>query len=222
MVPCTCKHGQTIKRIVLTGGPGAGKTAVLELVRLYFCHHLRVLPESASILFSGGFPRGRSPAEQRAVQQAIFSVQRELEGFFVAEGEAAILLCDRGTVDGAAYWPGPDTLWQAVGTTREAEMQRYAAVFHLRTPPAEAGYDQSNPVRTETALEARAVDERILAAWDGHPHRLVIASTTGFFQKAHETLARLRAELPGCCQKHHIPGEVAEPHTDSRNPCETE
>ena len=40
--------------MVLTGGPGAGKTAVLEVVRRTFCEHVTVLPEAASILFMGG------------------------------------------------------------------------------------------------------------------------------------------------------------------------
>ena len=45
------------KRIVITGGPGAGKTAILELARRDLCAHVEVLPESARIVFSGGFPR---------------------------------------------------------------------------------------------------------------------------------------------------------------------
>ena len=36
-VPCACVGPHPHKRIVLTGGPGAGKTAVLELVRRSFC-----------------------------------------------------------------------------------------------------------------------------------------------------------------------------------------
>ena len=56
-IPCTCGETHPRRRIVLTGGPGAGKTAVLELVRLYFCRHVHVLPEAAGIVFSGGFPR---------------------------------------------------------------------------------------------------------------------------------------------------------------------
>ncbi len=55
--PCACESPHQGKRIALTGGPGAGKTAVLELLRKYFCKHVRVLPEAASILFGGGFPR---------------------------------------------------------------------------------------------------------------------------------------------------------------------
>lgn len=43
------------RRIVLTGGPGAGKTALLELIRQSFCSHVTVLPEAASIVFGGGW-----------------------------------------------------------------------------------------------------------------------------------------------------------------------
>lgn len=35
------------RRVVLTGGPGAGKTATLELIRQSFCEHVHVLPEAA-------------------------------------------------------------------------------------------------------------------------------------------------------------------------------
>ena len=35
MTPCACETPHERRRIVLTGGSGAGKTAVLELVRLY-------------------------------------------------------------------------------------------------------------------------------------------------------------------------------------------
>jgi hypothetical protein len=51
----------------------------LELVRQEFCQHMSVLPEAASILFGGGFPRDEDTGERRAAQRAIYYVQRELE-----------------------------------------------------------------------------------------------------------------------------------------------
>ena len=33
------------RRVVLTGGPGLGKTAVLEIVRRTFCNHVQILRE---------------------------------------------------------------------------------------------------------------------------------------------------------------------------------
>ena len=50
MKPCDCTERHARRRVVLTGGPGAGKTAVLELIRLFFCEHVKTLPESASII----------------------------------------------------------------------------------------------------------------------------------------------------------------------------
>ncbi|MBL9100940.1 MAG: ATP-binding protein [Myxococcales bacterium] len=191
-------------RVVLTGGPGAGKTAVLELVRQHFCRHVHVLPEAASILFTGGFPRSTLAGQRSAVQRAIFWVQRELEAVQDAAEQPAITLCDRGTIDGAAYWPGPGTLWSAVGTTLAAELGRYDAVIHLRTPGVDA-YDHSNPVRIESALEAAEIDERIASAWSSHPRRFFVESATDFMTKAQHAIDTLRAQLPACCRVHHVP-----------------
>jgi predicted ATPase len=144
MKPCPCRESHRQRRVVLTGGPGAGKTAVLELIRQAFCEHVTILPETAGILFSGGFPRGTDPRLRRAGQRAIFCTQRELEA--TTDGtNAAIVLCDRGTVDAAAYWPGPEPFWPAVGSTLKEQLRRYDAVIHLRTPGPGSGYNQSNP-----------------------------------------------------------------------------
>jgi hypothetical protein len=79
MTACPCGERHRRRRIVLTGGPGAGKTATLELVRQALCDHVRILPESAGILFTRGFPRHGVAAVRQAVQRAIFFTQRELE-----------------------------------------------------------------------------------------------------------------------------------------------
>lgn len=201
MQPCKCTETHPRLRIVLTGGPGAGKTAVLELVRQTFCHHIAVLPESAGVLFGGGFPREDEPELQRAAQRAIFYVQRELERG-VEGRNAAIVLCDRGTLDGGAYWPGPDTLWDAVGTDLAEQIARYDAVIHLRTPPGGNGYNHDNPLRTETAEEAAVIDQHIFAIWSGHPNRFVIDPSRDFLSKAVATVAVLRDLLPDCCRAH--------------------
>ena len=205
MIECECKEPHERRRIVLTGGPGAGKTAILELVRQYFCKHVDVLPEAASILFSGGFRRAATVAGRAASQRAIFHVQRELEAAAEVEGDAAILLCDRGTIDGFAYWPGPEDFWSALGTTRERELQRYDAVIHLRTPSRDGGYNHNNPVRLESAAEAALVDRRLVLAWEGHPRRFFVESTTNFLDKAHQTLELLRREMPACCRRKLVP-----------------
>lgn len=104
MVTCECAAAHERRRVVLTGGPGAGKTAVLELVRQSFCEHVKVLPEAAGVVFGGGFPREDDAECKRAAQRAIFHVQRELENAGDSHNPT-IVLCDRGTLDGLAYWP---------------------------------------------------------------------------------------------------------------------
>lgn len=205
MVACKCGAIHSRRRIVLTGGPGAGKTALLELIRQSFCSHAKVLPEAASVVFGGGFPREDDPSCRRAAQRAIFYVQRELE----AAGDShnpAIVLCDRGTVDGLAYWPGPaEEFWSSLGTTLDGELRRYDAVIHLRTPALEHGYNHQNPLRTESAATAGEIDARILQAWQSHPRRFIVESSAEFLDKAARALEVLRGELPECCQRHVIP-----------------
>jgi predicted ATPase len=202
MKPCLCTARHARKRIVLTGGPGAGKTAVLELVRQEFCAHVQVMPEAAGIVFGGGFPRTGSPGWRRGAQRAIFFVQRELESIGDADN-AAIVLCDRGTVDGAAYWPGPDSFWDSVGTTQAGEMSRYDAVIHLRTPTNDGGYNHGNPLRTESAEAAAEIDERLLRIWEAHPRRFIVPPSQDFLKKAARVVAILRAEMPECCRERH-------------------
>jgi predicted ATPase len=189
---------------VLTGGPGAGKTAVLELIRQAFCEHVKILPEAAGILFGGGFPRGDTPGLRRPAQRAIFFTQRELEATADA-ANPAIVLCDRGTVDASAYWPGPEDFWAAVATTLEEQLRRYEAVIHLRTPRPESGYNQGNPLRVESAAEAAAIDERILRSWERHPRRFIVEEAPDFLGKAARALDTLRGELPECCRRHVVP-----------------
>lgn len=204
MKTCGCKEAHGRRCIVLTGGPGAGKTAVLELIRQSFCEHVKVLPESAGIVFGGGFPRDDKPEPLRAAQRAIFYVQRELETAANADSPA-IVLCDRGTVDGAAYWPGPDDFWSSVGTTLAEQLSRYDAVIHLRTPPLEAGYNKDNPLRIESASEAVAIDARIAELWEGHPLRFIVEASPDFLDKAARVLEVLKDQLPECCRHHVVP-----------------
>ena len=199
--PCHCQEPEHPTRLIaVTGGPGAGKTAVLQMARRSFCQHLAILPEAASLIFGGGFPRHATTAGRQAAQRAIFYVQREAERLVIGEGQVAVGLCDRGTLDGAAYWPGsPGELFDEVETTAEEQMSRYSLVIHLETPTEENGYNHVNPLRVETVDQAREIDARIRAVWDGHPRRHFVASTVDFMEKAQLALDLIRAEIPACC-----------------------
>lgn len=205
MTKCECTDVHDRRRVVLTGGPGAGKTALLEMIRQSFCSHVKVLPEAASVVFGGGFPREDDLSCRRAAQRAIYYVQRELE----ATGDShnpAIVLCDRGTVDGLAYWPEPEEdFWSVLETDLQKELARYHAVIHLRTPAQEHGYNHQNPLRVESALAAAEIDERMARAWASHPRRFIVESSPDFLDKVRRALQFLRGEMPNCCKAHKIP-----------------
>ena len=186
--------------IVLTGGPGAGKTALLELVQYTFCRHVIVLPESASILWSGGFPRRDTMPARCAAQRAIVRVQLELQRMALEEGHAALIVCDRGTLDGLAYWPRePAGYYEELGINRDRELARYAAVIQLEPPSLGDGY-VTTKLRPESADQAAAINGRISQAWAGHPRTFNIGSDRNFVAKMERGIALIRAELPACCR----------------------
>jgi hypothetical protein len=185
--------------IVLTGGPSAGKTAVIEMLRRMVCPHVAVLPESAGILFGGGFWRLATFNGRLHAQRAIYHVQSELERMAGGEELFQVAVCDRGTLDGMAYWPrdGIDFL-ENLGITRADEMRKYSMVVHLRTPPADE-YNRRNPLRTETAEAAHVIDQRIEEIWNGHPNRVFVENNPNFMDKARAALRLIVKELPDCC-----------------------
>ncbi len=168
-----------------------------------------MLPEAASIVFGGGFPRRSSTTGRQAAQRAIFRVQRELERLALDEGTAAIILCDRGTLDGAAYWPGDsEQFFRENETSLNAELARYSAVLDLRTPLEGNGYNHANALRIESAREAAAIDAAILNLWKDHPRRHVVESTSDFLEKAARVVALVRGEVPECCRPRRPVGAV--------------
>ena len=185
------------RAIVLTGGPGAGKTAVLEVVTRHFCPHVVVLPEAAGMLWKGGFPRRESLTARCAAQRAIYRVQVELEWIATEDGEPpCAVLCDRGTLDSLAYWPDdPARFYRELDTTHARELARYDTVIHLRVPHGHHGYNHSNPERIETARQAAAIDARIAEVWAGHPNLITVDSEDDFLMKLQRALEVLRAEL---------------------------
>ena len=170
--------------IVLTGGPGAGKTAVLEAAKVFFPPHVALFPEAASIIYGGGFWRLNSVSARLAAQSAIFHTQREMENLVQGESTWNYGICDRGTLDGLAYWPQSDeSFWETFKTTKEKEFSRYRAVIHLHTPNIDEGYNYQNPVRIESAKEANQIGKKIHEIWKTHPGYCEIKNEKTFLEK---------------------------------------
>lgn len=179
----------------MTGGPGGGKTTAADLFRRELGEQVVVVPESATILFGGGFPRVTQVDARRSAQTAIFQVQRSLEDVQAALYPDRILLCDRGTVDGAAYWPdGSAEYFRAMGTSLDAELERYDAVVFFETAAvAGLSIEGGNPVRQESLEQARVLDADLRALWSKHPRFLFVPHDQSFLRKLTVALTLLQA-----------------------------
>lgn len=172
-------------RIVVTGGPGGGKTTAADLFRREIGGRVVVVPESATLLFGGGFPRYDDRPAREAAQRAIFHVQRNLEDVQAAAFPDRILICDRGTVDGQAYWPQESgDFFAAMGTTVAAELARYDAVIFFETAAVGGLHiEGGNPTRIESLQQAVDLDHRLRVAWQAHPRFVLVPHNHSFFHK---------------------------------------
>lgn len=166
-----------MKRIVLTGGPGAGKTVVSRRLASEQPDRFALVPEAATQVYAAlrtRWDRLDLPG-RRDVQRRIYHLQVEQEDRLARDHPDKTLLLDRGTIDGAAYWPeGPADYWRDLGTTIDAELSRYDLVVWMQTCAAVGAYDgdTSNACRFEDADAAIASGNLLGELWSGHP-RLV-------------------------------------------------
>ena len=201
-------------RIVLTGGPGGGKTTAADLFRREIGERVVIVPEAGTMVFSGGFPRSKGRKAIVAAQRAIYHVQRNLEDVQSALFPGRILLCDRGTVDGGAYWPGdPHEFFEEFDTTLEDELDRYDAVLFFESAAVGGmSIEGGNPVRNETVKEAVALDERLKKLWSRHPHFVLIPHNSSFFKKISFALAALDSIVAGWKPGRRIAAKGRKPH----------
>lgn len=170
-------------KIAITGGPSGGKTTLIEALRKEFGQKVKIVPEAASILYKGGFPRVKSYEGYFHAQRAIYFTQKELEALRCKTNPEALIVCDRGSLDALAYWPdSADNFFETTHTTRAAELARYDWVIHLDTA-TEPDYDTSNDIRTESFHEALLLNDKIKQSWDGHPQRIILGAEQDFFSK---------------------------------------
>ncbi len=182
-------------RIVLTGGPGGGKTTAADLFRREIGEKVVVVPESATLLFSGGLPRVDEVGARCAAQNAIFHLQHSLEIIQSSLYPRRILLCDRGTVDGAVYWPEDSgDFFEQMGTTREDELSRYdAVIFFESAAVGDMSIETGNPQRIESNREAVRLDKELRKLWSDHPRFTFVPHNPSFFKKITFGLAAMES-----------------------------
>lgn len=184
-----------ICRIVLTGGPGAGKTTAADLLRREIGESIIVVPEAATMLFAGGFPRTSTSFARKSTQTAIYHVQKNLEAVQASEYPDRVLLCDRGTLDSAIYWPeGPEAFFRSIESHHQKELERYDAVVFFETAAVgNLSIEGGNPHRTENLQQAVELDKKLQEIWSPHPNYHFISHETSFIKKMNKSLSCLQS-----------------------------
>lgn len=187
----------TLTKVVVTGGPSGGKTTLIEALQKDLAGQVSVVAEAASILYRGGFPRKTTALGRSHSQRAICFVQRELEDLVTAETDASLVICDRGSLDSIAYWPGSEAdFFSSLQTSRDKELARYQWVLHLDTAES-SQFDTTNPIRVESHKEAQALNDLIRSAWAGHPRRVILPHENDFLTKMQKARRVIQLILAG-------------------------
>jgi CYTH domain-containing protein/predicted ATPase len=213
-----------IKKIVLTGGPCAGKTTALVKITEYFSgfgYKVFNVPEVPTIYSTAGW-NYLTPNRDLYYQgeRAILETQLALENQFMQLAKVCekpvLIVCDRGAMDISAYikpeeW---DEITRMAGTNSNALRESYDAVLHLVSAAdgAEQYYTTAtNATRYEQANEeglrvARELDKKVIKAWTGHPHLRVINNHDDFENKLNRVLTEISkvVGLPQQAQQERI------------------
>jgi hypothetical protein len=163
--------------IVLTGGPGGGKTTLIEELTHdpAWSGHFAALPEAIFTMRHANIS-----LREKLFQRVMVQMQMAMEDALARALEPdhrRIILCHRGSLDPFAYWLDrgwpEDEFFKYTGTAREEHYRRYAAVIHLVTAAdgAEHAYQRwPEAHRPETIEDARRIDRLLEHAWCDHPN----------------------------------------------------
>jgi len=201
------KKEKQITKIVITGGPCAGKSTALTWIQDEYNkkgYSVIFVPESATELILAGLSSNilKSDIEFQAL---LLKNQLNKEKLFEEyaqklESDKVLIVCDRGAMDGKAYIKPEEyeQMLKYLGVTEVELRDNYDAVFHLITTAngAEEYYTlENNKARFEKLDDARKSDKKTLKAWTGHPHLRVIDNSTDFQGKMRKLITEISTFL---------------------------
>ncbi len=185
-----------MQKIVITGGPCAGKTSITQALAQQMPDQLLSVPEAATIILSGGFsPQLGFEAVLRdnwqiKFQKAVVALQKQLEDFYLDWAHAKgcdLILCDSGSLTGAAYFPGTfEEFCQHVQLDPRDELNNYTAIIHLESLAVSQPdkYGQiNNLARFYDVAGAKQADAILKQVWSQHTNYSYIPSQLSLADK---------------------------------------
>lgn len=196
-------NSEKIIKIVLTGGPCGGKSTAIEEINEYFTpkgYTVISVPETATELISNGIApwNCKNGYEFQTILMTLQLKKEEL-ALRAAKGMNAdkiLMIFDRGMLDNKGYVTGEefDQLMKDFNTNEVYERDKYDAVIQLVSAAkgAEDAYTtKNNPARKDLINEARELDDKMIYAWNGHPHFRVVDNRTDFKEKINRVIKEI-------------------------------
>lgn len=192
-----------LTKIVVTGGPCAGKTTAMSWIQNKFLekgYTVLFVPETATEFITGGVAPWTcgTNLDYQTVQMALQLKKEELfeQAARTMPADKILIVCDRGALDNRAYMTQEefDEVLRRLNLNEVLLRDSYDAVFHLVSAAKGASEfygTETNAIRYESVEEAIRMDDAVISAWTGHPHLRVIDNHTDFEVK----LERLLAEI---------------------------
>lgn len=199
-----------MKKIVITGGPCAGKSELMHFAEneLAKCgYKVFCVPETASELISGAHLSATD--ERYSFQKAILKLQLSKEDIIeeaisgynsVWNGgneEKTVILCDRGALDGKSYMPENEweKMLRELNLSEDELVKRYDGVIFLETiskHDTKSFSNATNTSRYENSFDAIDLDNRTYDAWRLRTDMCLIKADGNFEKKKSGFLNELK------------------------------
>lgn len=187
-------------KIVITGGPCAGKTAAIEKAKLYYQklgYCVLVVAETPTEIIKSGITLdkfGKIPFQKAIINLQIQKEKIILETLPAKLNKDVIILYDRGIIDHFIYVNQMEraVIEKALNIKRDECYKNYDAVFHMcSTAKVLPNLFFNTECRKEPIEEALKLENLIKKAWEIHPFYYFVNCELDFEDKIYKLINKV-------------------------------